>query len=71
MNDQPNNTLGDQLTIEIKRCRELVEQYRVIGPAGDLGRLWIEQDIKNAEEATRSGDVIAMMRAYQMLKECK
>ncbi len=63
-------SLGEALPEEQARCRELLIQYKEIGPAGNFAAIMIEQDLKNADEAVISGDIVAMMRAYQALKGC-
>jgi uncharacterized protein YoaH (UPF0181 family) len=64
-------TLGDALPKEIERCQELLAQYVEIGPAGQFGAMMIRQDIAAAHKAMIDGDVLAMIRAYKALKECK
>lgn len=64
-------TLGDALPEEIKRCTELLTQYAAIGPAGNFGAAMIRLDIQNGVNALESGDVVAMMAAYEVLKGCK
>jgi hypothetical protein len=62
-------TLGDALPEEQARCRELLEQYRGIGPAGAFGAAMIEAALRKADVAVMSGDLLAMIVAYQRLKE--
>lgn len=61
----------DGLFRQMNRCRELVEIYGNIGPAGAFGRAMIQQDITNAEKAIASGDVVAMIAAYKALEGCE
>ena len=61
-------TLGDQLPREQARCRELLVAYKEIGPAGAFGAAMIEQSLREADTATISGDIVAMLRAYEKLK---
>jgi hypothetical protein len=61
-------SLGEALPQEQARCRELLAQYKAIGPAGAFGALFIEQALQRADQAVMSGDVVAMMRAYEELK---
>lgn len=53
------------------RCRELLEQYKAIGPAGAFGHAMISADIAAADRAIASGDVIAMLAAFKRLEGCK
>ncbi len=63
------NTLGDALPKEMARVREVLGLYREIGPAGAFGAMGIEQKLRQADQAVMSGDIVAMLRAYQDLKE--
>jgi hypothetical protein len=48
--------------------REVLGEYKKIGPAGAFGAMMIEQTLKRADEAAMSGDVVAMLRAYEEMK---
>lgn len=61
----------DGLMNELNRVRELLKDYEEIGPAGIFGSTMLKQDIKKAEKAISSGDVIQMLLAYNSLKECQ
>lgn len=63
-----SESLAEALPKEMARVREVLGQYRAIGPAGTLGAAFIEQDLRAADQAVMSGDVIAMLRAYEQLK---
>lgn len=63
------STLGEELPREIERCQELLCQYVEIGPAGKFGAAMIRAEIAAAHKAMVEGDVVAMIRAYQALKE--
>lgn len=65
------NTLGDALPKECARVRVVLGYYREIGPAGMFGAAVIEQSLRAADEAMISGDVAAMISAYQDLQEIK
>jgi len=43
--------------------------YKEIGPAGMIGAAFIEQDLRTADAAVMSGDVVAMLRAFEALKQ--
>jgi hypothetical protein len=62
-------TLGDALPQEIERNRRLLKAYEEIGPAGLFAHTLISQEIRAAEKAITDGDVVAMIRAYNALKD--
>lgn len=62
-------TLADALPKEMARVREVLGHYKEIGPAGVFGAAFIEQDLRTADSAVISGDVVAMLRAYETLKK--
>lgn len=64
-------TLADSLPEEIERCQELLTQYAAIGPAGNFGAMMIRKDIAAAHKAMIEGDVVAMIRAHEALKNCQ
>lgn len=59
--------LAQGIVEELKRNRELLEQYKAI-PAGAFGARLIQERIDNAEKAQGTGDVIEMLTAYEELK---
>lgn len=64
-------SVGEDFPNEQRRCRELLEQYRRIGPAGAFGAAMIEAAITEAEQAQASGDVVRIVRAYTALQRCR
>lgn len=60
-------TLADALPKEMARVREVLGHYKEIGPDGMFGAAFIEQDLRAADIAVMSGDVVAMMRALETL----
>jgi hypothetical protein len=68
--DRHMETLADALPKEQARVRELLTQYKSIGPVGTFGALMLEQDLRAADQAVMSGDVVAMLRAFERLKGC-
>jgi len=64
-------TLGEALPNEIQRCQELLEIYNSLGPVGAFGHAMISADIASAQRAMMEGDVVAMIRCYQKLKEAE
>jgi len=61
-------TLGDELPKEQARVREILGHYKEIGPAGAFAVMHIELSLQNADRAVISGDLAAMLRAYEELK---
>jgi len=63
-----SKTLADALPAESARVREVLWIYKSLGKAGQIGAMLIEQDLKAADLAVMSGDPVAMLKAYQVLK---
>lgn len=57
------------LSDELNRNREILKEYEKIGPVGAFGAAFIKQSIAKGREALNSGDVTAMLYAYNDLKE--
>jgi hypothetical protein len=68
MTQQPE-TLADALPKECARVRVILGHYKEIGPAGMFGAAMIEQDLRKADQAMASGDVVAMLGALKALQE--
>ena len=67
-----NETLGDALPKEITRVRDVVlPEYLAVGPAGAFGAIMIQRDLDAATKAMINGDLVAMIRCYQALKEIR
>lgn len=65
-------TLADALPKEMARVRDvLIPAYMEIGPAGQFGLIMLRHSLDEAARAMASGDVVAMLRAYQDLKGCQ
>ena len=64
-------TLADALPKEMARVREVLGHYKAIGPAGMFGAAFIEQDLRAADAAVMSGEVVAMLQAFESLKQIK
>jgi molybdopterin converting factor small subunit len=64
-------SLGDALPKQQARVRELIIQYRdpELGGSGVFAAAMMEQSLKQADAAVMSGDVIAMIAAFNDLKE--
>lgn len=66
---EPTN-LADALVWQIKRVSEIRDEYLAIpGGAGMLAAELMRFDINNAIKAQSSGNILAMMPAYEKLKE--
>ena len=63
------SSLGEELPKEMARVRVVLGHYKEIGPAGTFGAMMIEQALQHADKAVISGDVVAMIRCYEELKD--
>lgn len=61
-------SLADALPREQQRVRDLIPLYQEIGPAGTPAILLMRASLAQAERAAASGDVVAMLCAYEDLK---
>lgn len=61
--------LSQGLAEQIIRNQELLEQYKKIGVAGNFGYVMIKQSLDYAIRTQASGDILEMLRAYDVLKE--
>ena len=64
-------SVGEDFPRMQAHVRELLSQYKAIGPAGTFGATMLEQVLQRADAAMASGDVIAIVRSYQEMRECK
>jgi hypothetical protein len=69
--DKIMGTLAEKLPEEMARVRKVLGHYKEIGPAGMFGAAMIEQSLRKADKAVMSGDLVAMIAAYQDLQEIK
>lgn len=69
--NEPIETLADAIPREIARCRDLIEDYKSIGPAGAFGAHIIQSTIDHAIQVSAAGDTVGMIRALTALRECK
>lgn len=70
MSEAPQ-TVGDDFPRQQARVREILGLYRQIGPAGAFGAAMIEQTLRRADAAIASGDIVAILRSYEELREVK
>lgn len=64
-------TLGEDFPREQERVRELLQAYRDLGPVGQFGAIMIEDVLRRADRAAASGDVVAMIKSYNELRNCQ
>ena len=65
------STLGEEYPKEQARVREILGQYKEIGPAGAFGVAMIEDTLRRADEAVAAGDVVAMLCLFQEMREVR
>ena len=63
-----SESLAQALPKEMARVREVLGHYLEIGPAGMFGAAFIEQELREADNAVMSGDLVRMLRAYERLQ---
>lgn len=64
------DTLGVALPREMARVRdEIMPAYQVIGAVGSLALTFMRRDLDLAAKAMAEGDVVAMIQAYEALKD--
>lgn len=61
-------SLMEGLMQELNRNRELLQQYKDIGPSGMIGATMIAMDIQDGEKAIVDDDVVAIVSMYNRLK---
>ena len=64
-------TLAMALPEEQERVRGVLKIYEEIGLPGEFAAMMIKALLKDAEIAASAQDVVAMLRAYEDLKEIK
>ena len=55
---------------EINRCKELLQVYEEIGPAGKFAHIMIKAEIEKAEQAIVNVDTIGMIKSLKELENC-
>ena len=60
---EQTETLADALPKEMARVRVVLGHYRDIGTAGAIGAAFIENDLRAADRASATGNVVAMLEA--------
>lgn len=70
MSKEEPKTLGEALPWQMARVRDhVLPAYIEIGPAGTFAVAMIRRDLDEAAKALAEGDVVAMARVYQSLKD--
>ena len=64
-------SLGEALPLEIARVTEVLTHYHEVGLVGMFVAVMIEIYLKDAKEASASGDICRMINAYNNLKDIK
>lgn len=64
-------SLGEQYPLEQARLRQLLLEYKEIGPSGAFAYMMIEQVLKRADEASMSQDITRIMASFLEMRECK
>jgi hypothetical protein len=64
-------SVGTEFPDELHRLKEMLKQYEAIGPAGEFGATMLRQTIAVAERAWESGDVVAIVKAFALLRGCE
>lgn len=62
------SSVGEEILVELKRNRELLDAYKEIGPVGTFRHMMITKDIEDAERALAENDVIKIIQSYEKLK---
>jgi hypothetical protein len=72
MKPEMASTVGEEIVKEMARVRdELLPVYVELGPAGAFGAMMLRSALDRAAAALASGDVVAIIRAYEELKGCE
>lgn len=63
-------SLAEAIPEEQQRVRELLVEYKRLGNPGAFGAAMLEAELARADQAVMSGDLTAMLAAYESLKQC-
>jgi len=67
-----STTVGDDIQVQIKRVRdEVIPIYESIGAPGTFAVAMMKQTLDQATKALAEGDIIAILRVYEELKDCQ
>lgn len=62
-------SVGEDFPKQQARVREVLGQFKEIGPAGAIGASLIEHSLRQADEALASGDILKILVAYDALRK--
>ncbi len=65
------SSLGEQYPIQQARCRELLGEYKAIGPAGAFGHAMIEAILKRSDKAVIENNLPEMLVCFDEMKGCQ
>jgi len=63
------SSVGEDFPKQQARVRDVLEQFKKIGPAGAIGAALIEHSLRQADDALASGDVLKILVAYDGLRK--
>lgn len=63
------SSVGEEYPKEQARVREILGQFKQIGPAGAIGAALIEDVLRRADRAAMSGDVLAVLRSFEEMRK--
>lgn len=63
--------LIEGILAECNRVRDLLVEYKAIGPAGNFGAMALQVAITEAEASIASGDIARMVEALDRLRGCQ
>jgi hypothetical protein len=67
--ENPVSNLIEGIQQKCDYIREtVIPAYDKSGPAGALGKIFLQADIKRGEQAIASGDVVEMLEVYKALE---
>lgn len=70
-NDEGPQSVGSAFPGEQARIRDLIVTYKDLpNGAGTFGAIMLEDTLRRADEATASGDVIAIVQSYEEMVKC-
>lgn len=69
--DRLVSSLAEAYPLQQKRCRDLLAEYKAIGPEGAFGAAVLEDLLTRAEAAMASGDLVAMLGCYDQMERAE
>ena len=65
------SNLAEQYPKEQERMRDLIEEYKSIGPAGRFGLAILKDILRRADEAAATQDTVAMIQCFKEMQGCE